>query len=96
MCIVESTVQRNTNVCIIQLTEMPWLHFLSSGPVWAIVIANFCLDWGGFTLVTNIPTFYKEVLLFDIESVSSRWANVVGIIGFIGWRSDKFRSFRPI
>jgi len=50
---------------------MPWLSFFTSGPVWAIVIANFCLDWGGFTLMTNIPTFYKEVLLFDIESVSN-------------------------
>jgi len=56
----------------VQLKEMPWLRFATSGPVWAIIVANFCVDWGGYTLLTNIPTFYKEVLLFDIESVSSR------------------------
>ena len=58
------------NFCL-QLKDMPWLHFVTSGPVWAIVIANFCADWGGFTLITNTPTFYKEVLLVDIESVSN-------------------------
>jgi len=56
----------------VQLKEMPWLSFLTSGPVWAIVIANICMDWGGYTLLTQIPTFYKEVLLFDIESVSNQ------------------------
>jgi len=50
---------------------MPWLRFVTSGPVWAIVVANFCMDWGGYTLITNIPTFYREVLRFDIESVST-------------------------
>jgi len=55
-----------------QLREMPWLRFVTSGPVWAIVIANFCMDWGGYTIMTCIPTFYKEVLVFDIESVSNR------------------------
>jgi len=55
-----------------QLREMPWLRFLTSGPVWAIIIANLCMDWGGYTLLTSIPTFYREVLLFDIEAVSKR------------------------
>jgi len=58
-------------VYCVQLKDMPWLRFVTSGPVWAIVVANFCLDWGGYTLITNIPTFYREVLRFDIESVST-------------------------
>jgi len=59
-------------IFVSQLREMPWLRFVTSGPVLAIVIANFCMDWGGYTLLTCTPTFYKEVLFFDIESVSSR------------------------
>lgn len=51
-----------------KLSEVPWLEFLKSGPVWAIIIANFCMDWGFYTLLTNIPTFYSEVLRFDITS----------------------------
>ena len=66
------------------MKEMPWRRFVTSGPVWAIVIANFCMDWGGYTLMTNIPTFYKEVLLFDIESVSS--------VGY-DFKSSDFKSF---
>jgi len=52
------------------MKEMPWLRFITSGPLWAIAVANFCMDYGGYTLMTNIPTFYNEVLFFDIESVS--------------------------
>jgi len=53
-----------------QLREMPRLRFVTSGPVWEIIVDNFCMDWGGYKLLTSIPTFYKEVLLFDIQSVS--------------------------
>ena len=55
---------------VIQVTGMPWLKIFTSGPVWALIIANFCTDWGLYTYLTNIPTFYNEVLFFDIQSVS--------------------------
>jgi ACS family sodium-dependent inorganic phosphate cotransporter-like MFS transporter 5 len=50
------------------LCEMPWRKILTSGPVWALIIANFCVDWGLYTYLTNIPTFFSEVLFFDIKS----------------------------
>jgi len=53
------------------MSQMPWLKIVTSGPVWAIVIANFCTDWALYTYLTSIPTFYKEVLFFDIQSVST-------------------------
>lgn len=49
-------------------SEVPWCEFVKSGPVWALIIANFCTDWGLYTYLTNIPTFYKDVLYFDIQS----------------------------
>jgi len=49
---------------------MPWRQIFTSGPVWAIIVANFCVDWGLYTYLTNIPTFFYEVLFFDIQSVS--------------------------
>ena len=49
---------------------MPWLNIITSRAVWAIIFANFCNDWALYTYLTSIPTFYKEVLFFDIESVS--------------------------
>ena len=49
---------------------MPWRAIFTSGPVWAIIVANFCVDWGLYTYLTNIPTFFYEVLFFDIKSVT--------------------------
>jgi len=51
---------------------MPWRQIITSRPVWAIIVANFCVDWGLYTYLTNIPTFFYEVLFFDITSVSKR------------------------
>jgi ACS family sodium-dependent inorganic phosphate cotransporter-like MFS transporter 5 len=48
--------------------SVPWAKMMTSGAVWALIIANFTTDWGLYTYLTNIPTFYKEVLFFDIQS----------------------------
>ncbi|ESO11490.1 hypothetical protein HELRODRAFT_71434, partial [Helobdella robusta] len=48
--------------------KLPWSKIFKSGPVWAIFFANFSTDWVLNTYLTNIPTFYKEVLFFDISS----------------------------
>lgn len=46
----------------------PWLKFVKSVPVWAIIVAHTFANWGTYTLLTNIPTYMKEVLKFDIKS----------------------------
>ncbi|XP_014665689.1 PREDICTED: uncharacterized transporter slc-17.2-like isoform X2 [Priapulus caudatus] len=48
--------------------KIPWLKFLTSMPVWAIIVAHSCADWGTYTLLTQIPTFMKEVLKLDIAA----------------------------
>lgn len=45
---------------------VPWLSVFTSLPVYAIMVANICSDWGLYTLLTNIPTYMKEVLNFDL------------------------------
>lgn len=47
----------------------PWLKFFTSLPIWGIIIGHMCANWGTYTLLTNIPTYMKEVLRFDIKSV---------------------------
>jgi hypothetical protein len=49
---------------------VPWLSVFTSLPVYAIMVANICSDWGLYTLLTNIPTYMKEVLNFDLAEVS--------------------------
>ncbi|ELU10872.1 hypothetical protein CAPTEDRAFT_113983 [Capitella teleta] len=46
----------------------PWRKFFTSKAIWGIIIGHMCANWGTYTLLTNIPTYMKEVLRFDIKS----------------------------
>lgn len=48
--------------------KTPWLAILKSKTVWATIIAAVCVDWGLYTFLALIPTYFKEVLQFDIGS----------------------------
>ncbi|XP_067665280.1 sialin-like [Haliotis asinina] len=47
--------------------QPPWCAVLSTPAVWAIVGAHIAYDWGGFTSITLLPQFMKQVLKFDIQ-----------------------------
>jgi ACS family sodium-dependent inorganic phosphate cotransporter len=38
----------------------PWRSMLTSGPVWAIIIAHFTENWGFYTLLTGLPSFMRQ------------------------------------
>ncbi|XP_022308668.2 sialin-like [Crassostrea virginica] len=46
----------------------PWKSILTSRPVWAILVANAAGNYGAYMLLTQMPTYLKEVLKFDIKS----------------------------
>ncbi|GLH08998.1 Uncharacterized protein GBIM_14150 [Gryllus bimaculatus] len=50
-----------------KVTKHPWGHFFRSPAVWAIIVANFSLNWGFYTLMTQLPMFMKDTLGFDLE-----------------------------
>lgn len=47
-------------------THTPWKKIFTSAPVWAIIVTHACSNWGTYTFMTNIPTYMKDVLKFDI------------------------------
>lgn len=49
----------------------PWISILRSKPFWALLIVHSAQNWGFWTLLTEIPTYMKNVLDFDIEKVCS-------------------------
>lgn len=51
-------------------TAIPWGALLSKREVWAIILCHFCHNWGTFILLTWTPTYYHDVLGFDIYSSS--------------------------
>lgn len=46
----------------------PWKAIFTSLPVWAILVANAAGNYGAYMLLTQMPTYLKEVLKFDIKS----------------------------
>ncbi|XP_077291691.1 sialin [Arctopsyche grandis] len=49
-------------------SDVPWRAMLTSGPVWAIIITHGMSVFGYFTVITQLPTYMKTILHFDIKS----------------------------
>lgn len=47
--------------------KVPWKAIFTSLPVWAIVVAHFSENWGFYTLLTELPSFLKYRLDFDLS-----------------------------
>ncbi|OQV14447.1 Sialin [Hypsibius exemplaris] len=46
---------------------VPWKKVLTSLPVWAIAVGHFGNNWGFYTLLTNLPTYFSKVLHFSLK-----------------------------
>lgn len=51
------------------LKKIPWTEILTSKACLSIFIAHFAHNWGNYLFLTQIPSFLKDVLHFDIKSV---------------------------
>jgi len=47
---------------------IPWLSILTSIHFWAILVAHVGQNWGFYVLLTELPTYMKTVLHFDLKS----------------------------
>jgi hypothetical protein len=48
----------------------PWREILTSVPLWGLIFAQIGHDWGFFTLVTDLPKYFKDVMKFNVFEVS--------------------------
>ncbi|XP_044252908.1 putative inorganic phosphate cotransporter [Tribolium madens] len=48
----------------------PWRKIATSLPIWAVLITSCGGSWGGFTLLTEIPSYMSSIMGFDINSNS--------------------------
>ncbi|CAD6242744.1 GSCOCG00009557001-RA-CDS [Cotesia congregata] len=46
---------------------VPWRSIFTSLPVWAIIITHGCSVFGYFTVVNQLPTYFKYILDFNIK-----------------------------
>lgn len=41
---------------------VPWGTFLRSHAVWAVIVAHFCFNWGYYTLLAWLPSYFDMAL----------------------------------
>ena len=49
---------------------VPWRAFLRCRPVWAVIAAHFCYNWGYYTLLAWLPSYFELSLGLNVESSS--------------------------
>lgn len=50
--------------------NVPWGKFLRSSPVWAVIVAHFCYNWGYYTLLAWLPSYFEMALGLNVEKSS--------------------------
>ena len=47
--------------------RIPWVAIFTSVRVWAILVAHFCHNWLFYLILTDLPTYLKQVLLWGLN-----------------------------
>jgi len=75
---------------------IPWKLLLSKAPVWALIICHFCHNWGTFILLTWMPTYYNQVLKFNLTESGIfcvlPWLTMALSANLGGWIADTLVS----
>lgn len=50
--------------------QVPWGEFFRSPPVWAVTVAHFCFNWGYYTLLAWLPSYFELALGLNVEKSS--------------------------
>ncbi|XP_074263330.1 ascorbate transporter, chloroplastic-like [Silene latifolia] len=78
------------------VTVIPWKLILSKAPVWALIISHFCHNWGTFILLTWMPTYYNQVLKFNLMESGLfcvlPWLTMAIFANIGGWIADTLIS----
>ncbi|KAM3378665.1 ascorbate transporter, chloroplastic [Capsicum galapagoense] len=78
------------------VTNIPWKLILSKAPVWALIISHFCHNWGTFILLTWMPTYYSQVLKFNLTESGLfcvlPWLTMAVFANIGGWIADALVS----
>ncbi|XP_019188601.1 PREDICTED: sodium-dependent phosphate transport protein 1, chloroplastic [Ipomoea nil] len=65
--------------------SIPWKLILSKPPVWALIVSHFCHNWGTFILLTWMPTYYHQVLKFNLTES--------GMFAVLPWLTMAFSAY---
>ncbi|XP_064631101.1 sialin-like [Lineus longissimus] len=93
---IENSLKGQMEVDTMKKMSIPWFAFFKSPPVWAIVVAHTCCNWGTYTFLSNTPTYMREVLKFNIKAngvfSSLPFVGFAILINATGFLADFLRS----
>lgn len=49
---------------------MPWGAFFKTPAVWAVIVAHFCYNWGYYTLLAWLPSYFELALGLNVDQSS--------------------------
>lgn len=89
---IKKSLERQGQVNVV---KPPWISIFSSTAVTAIAVAHFSYTWGYYTLVTQLPSYMKDILDFDLQRsgfISAIPFLVLSILLFVsGFLADWFQ-----
>ncbi|KAK1261174.1 hypothetical protein QJS04_geneDACA002043 [Acorus gramineus] len=92
----EKALILNSSVSKDPVSTIPWKLILSKAPVWALIISHFCHNWGTFILLTWMPTYYNQVLKFNLTESGLLcvlpWLTMAVFANIGGWIADTLVS----
>ncbi|KAK1283744.1 hypothetical protein QJS10_CPB21g00416 [Acorus calamus] len=92
----EKALILNASVSKDPVSTIPWKLILSKAPVWALIISHFCHNWGTFILLTWMPTYYNQVLKFNLTESGLLcvlpWLTMAVFANIGGWIADTLVS----
>lgn len=50
------------------VVQIPWGEFVRSPPVWAVICTHFCNNWGYYTLLAWLPSYFEGGLGQDLSA----------------------------
>jgi len=50
--------------------SIPWTAFAKSPAVWAMIYAHFCGNWGHYTLLSWLPTYFSQELHLNLTNAA--------------------------
>uniref|UniRef100_A0AAG5DCW8 Sialin n=1 Tax=Anopheles atroparvus TaxID=41427 RepID=A0AAG5DCW8_ANOAO len=60
--------QKRASSATAQKVHHPWKAIVTSKAVWALIVASFAENWGFYTLLTQLPTFLKDTMHFELQA----------------------------
>ncbi|GAV05726.1 hypothetical protein RvY_15809-2 [Ramazzottius varieornatus] len=80
--------------------SVPWRKIFLSLPVWAICVAHFGNNWGFYTLLTNLSTYFSTILHFSLKEngflSALPYLAMAVFMPICGYFADSLRSFRVL